>query len=351
MNLLTELTNLNDRLNDFYVEHNTHEVITAPKLVTLTTTLRCNYRCWMCYQKSYSGDMDWRIVERLAHVLPKVKTLQLFGGEPLLYPRITDLFALASDNECEIQVITNGSLLTPDKRDLILANKVSQVKISMEASTQPTYKAIRGGDLEQVLGNIQALAEERSAPGASKPEIQINFVAMEQNIRELPALVERAAAIGVDSLLVLYMNCGHREDLAKQSLFLHQELSDRYMSQALEAGKQCGITVTTPGFFSASMPDTEMDRTCHSPWKNCLIDVKGTVSFCCGSAGPLGNILETEFDELWHNDKITMFRRLVNKDEQPKCCRTCRVKGRNHRDPLFHIRDPKLVEKLVGPGE
>ena len=72
MNLLNELTILNERLNDFYVMHNTEEVITYPKLVTLTTTLRCNYRCWMCYQKSFSGDMDWQIIERLAHVLPKV---------------------------------------------------------------------------------------------------------------------------------------------------------------------------------------------------------------------------------------------------------------------------------------
>lgn len=347
MNLQAELTRLNERLNDFYVEHNTEDIVTYPKLVTLTTTLRCNYRCWMCYQKTYEGDMDWRIVEALEHVLPFAKTLQLFGGEPLLYPRIQDLFALASANACEIQVITNGSLLTRKNRDLILANNVSQVKISMEAATQPTYAAIRGGDLDTVFGNIAALAKARDKRGTTAPEIQINFVAMARNIRELPAVVERASASGVDSLLVLYMNCGQREDLARDSLYLHQSLSDECMEQALNAGQRLGLNVTTPGFFAAGRPDPELDRTCHSPWKNCLIDINGGVSFCCGGAGAIGNLLETPFDELWHGEKISTFRRLVNKPGQPACCRTCRVKGRNHREASFHIRNAELVERLL----
>jgi radical SAM protein with 4Fe4S-binding SPASM domain len=300
----------------------------------------------MCYQQAFEGDMDWRIVERLSHVLPFIKTIQLFGGEPLLYPRVKDLFTLASNNACEIQVITNGSLLTSKSRELIRTNNTTLVKISLEASTQETYESIRGGNLEKILSNIERLAMDRKRPCASHPEIQINFVAMERNIRELPTLVARAANIGVDSLLVLYVNCGHREDLARESLYLHQELSDEYMQKALEVGKQLGIRVTTPGFFSKKLKDPDCDRTCHSPWKNCLIDVNGNLSFCCGGAGPLGNILETPFDELWHNQTITNFRRLVNTNEQPECCKTCRVKGRNHREAAFHIRNPKIIASL-----
>ena len=347
MTRLEALTAFNTRLNDFYVMHNTEEIVTYPKLLTLTTTLRCNYRCWMCYQQSFAGEMDWRIVENLSPILPFVQTLQLFGGEPLLYSRIEDLMGLATANACEIQVITNGSLLTGKKRDLILANNTSQVKISLEAATQPTYASIRGGDLETVLENMASLARERGVGGASSPEIQINYVAMRRNIRELPALVERAAAIGVDAVLVLYMNCGRREDLARESLYLNQELSDAYMQEAVETGGRFDIKVITPGFFSTDLKDPELDRTCHSPWKNCLVDMHGNVSFCCGGAGALGNILETGFADMWHGNKIATFRRLVNTKGQPACCQTCRVKGRNHRDAAFHIRDKALVRKLL----
>ncbi len=342
------LTALNTRLNDFFVMHNTEEVITYPKLLTLTTTLRCNYRCWMCYQNAFEGEMDWRIVENFSHILPFVQTLQLFGGEPLMYSRIEDLFSLATDSECEIQVITNGSLLTKKKRDFILANNTSQVKISLEAATQPTYASIRGGELETVLEKIEKLIGAREGRRPLSPEIQINFVAMKRNIRELPALVARAAEIGVDSILVLYLNCGQREDLVRESLFLHQELSDEYMQKAIETGKRSGVCVTIPGFFSKNLEDPTLDRTCHSPWKNCLVDMNGGVAFCCGGAGTLGNIVEMRFDDMWHGEKITTFRRLVNTVDQPLCCRTCRVKGRNHRDPSFHIRSEKLLRQFCG---
>ena len=349
MDCITHLKRFNERLNDFYVEHNTEDVITYPKMVTLTLTLKCNYRCRMCYQKNFSDEMDWRCVDNIKRVLPFVRTLQLFGGEPLLYPKIDDLFALAKDNACEIMLITNGSLLNAERRASILDHNVVQLKISMEAATQETYRFIRGGNLEGIWKNIEAIAKARRANGKSGPEIQINFVAMENNIRELPAFVKRASQAGVDSLLVLFMNCQNREELAERSLYFYQALSDACMAEALEIGNGAGVDVKIPGLFSENAQKelgVETDTTCHSPWKNCLIDVKGNMSFCCGGAGTLGNLIESGFDELWHNEKITFFRRRVNKEDQPFCCNTCRVKSRNFRDISFHIRNDELAAAM-----
>ncbi|BCS89176.1 radical SAM protein [Pseudodesulfovibrio sediminis] len=352
MNTNERLTKLNDQLNDRYVPANEYEnVITYPKLITLTTTLRCNYRCWMCYQEDFTGDLDWRVVEKIRHVLPSVKTFQLFGGEPLLYNRFEELCDLAGENFCEIEVITNGSPLTESKRRALLENNASIVKISLEAATQATYDSIRGGDLEQVLGNLEKFAEERARMGQANPTFQINFVAMERNIRELPALVERAASIGVDKLLVLYVNAFNREDIARESLFFHQELSDENMIKAVEAGRRHGLEVTIPDLFStntAQVEDACMDSTCHSPWKNCIINLNGDVLFCCGrTGGPIGNLLEQDFDDMWYGDKITRFRKLVNTSGQPDCCNTCRVKGRNIRDIGYHIRSKAVADKLM----
>lgn len=51
--------------------------------------------------------MDWKRVERLEHVLPFIKTLQIFGGEPLVYNRLDELCKLAGDSACELELITN----------------------------------------------------------------------------------------------------------------------------------------------------------------------------------------------------------------------------------------------------
>jgi len=347
------LTRLNDQLNDRYVAENAWEnVITYPKLITLTTTLRCNYRCWMCYQPEFRGDMDWAVVERLRHVLPSVKTMQFFGGEPLLYPRLDELCGLAGQNGCEIELITNGSLLDAGRRALLLDNNASLIKISLEAATPETYRSIRGGDLEQVLANIAALVRERDARGLQRPVVQINFVAMRRNIRELPDLVARAAAIGVDKVLVIYAFApATREDVARETLYFSQELSDACMRAARDVADREGVELSMPGFFAGE--DASGDggcggRTCHSPWKNCIVDLNGDVRFCCGRTGsPLGNLAEAEFDALWFGEKITRFRRLVNTPAQPECCTTCRVQGRNHRDVLFHVRDRALADRLL----
>lgn len=346
------LTKLNDQLNDRYVPSNEHDnVITYPKLITLTTTMRCNYRCWMCYQEDFTGDLDWRIVEKIKHVLPSVKTFQLFGGEPLMYSRLDDLCELAGSNYCEIELITNGSLLDEKRRALLLDNNASQVKVSLEAASQPTYESIRGGKLEQVLGNLEAFATERAQRNQKNPNLQINFVAMHRNIRELPELVKRAAAIGVDKVLVLFMNALQREDLARESLFFHQELSDACMTEAVAIGREHGIEVTIPDLFSSdtsSVEDACVDTTCHSPWKNCIINLDGSMMFCCGRIGrTMGNLLEKDFDDLWFGNLITSFRKVVNTPEQPECCDTCRVKGRNVRDVGFHIRNEEVAQRLA----
>lgn len=345
------ITRINDQLNDRYVAENAWEdVVTYPKLITLTTTLRCNYRCWMCYQKSFKGEMDWGIVERLEHVLPFVKTLQVFGGEPLMYSRLRELCELAGKHCCELETITNGSLLDAERRAMLLDNNATVVKISLEAATQETYASIRGGDLDLVLQNIHALSQEKKRRGLERPVVQINFVAMLRNIRELPDLVPLAARAGVDRLLVLFVNAQDREDLARESLFFHQELADDCMRRAQEAGQKHGLEVVLPGFFNEVQQPLAgaVDHTCHSPWKNCLIDMKGGVQFCCGRTGrALGNILEKPFDELWNCKHISRFRKLVNTESQPECCRTCRVKSRNIHDVLFHIRDCELAERLV----
>ncbi len=346
------LTKLNDQLNNRYVPANEYEnVITYPKLITLTTSLRCNYRCWMCYQQDFTGDLDWRIVEKIKHVLPSVKTLQLFGGEPLLYDRFEELCRLAGDNHCEIEVITNGSMLDQKRRRALLENKASLVKVSLDGATQKTYESIRGGNLENVLGNIEKFAMERAQYNLMTPVLQINFVAMERNIRELPTLVKRAAAIGVDKVLALYVNAFNREDISRESLFFHQKLSDEHMVQAVETGRELGVEVTIPALFTRDNPNMDeacVDTTCHSPWKNCIINLDGSVVFCCGlTGGPIGNLLEDDFDDMWFGEKITRFRRLVNTPGQPDCCKTCRVKGRNIRDVGFHIRDAQLAQKLM----
>ena len=122
-------------LDKFFVDHheNTEELH-----LTVLTTLQCNFSCDYCLQGDH-GEWnasvnrmslptaymvcDW-LTERLDTVKPGRFVLTFFGGEPLLNLEV--LYAIAErawaatqtrSIEMEINVITNGLLLTPDVVD------------------------------------------------------------------------------------------------------------------------------------------------------------------------------------------------------------------------------------------
>ena len=79
--------------------------------VNVELTSRCNKNCWMCGRRKVErdypelalkyGDMDFRLVRKIARQLPPNVVVQLHNnGEALLYPRFGDavkLFRRASD--------------------------------------------------------------------------------------------------------------------------------------------------------------------------------------------------------------------------------------------------------------
>ena len=93
----------------------------APKWVVLQLTERCNLRCSMCYEWGRSGsylaraeaaELDFSALARVvADVAPYRPYFGLFGGEPLLYPKIAEVLELLQRSRCSVDIPTNGLLL------------------------------------------------------------------------------------------------------------------------------------------------------------------------------------------------------------------------------------------------
>lgn len=83
--------------------------------VNLHLTNRCNYACRYCFGKfSHANDLslaDWKtILQNLQHS-GMVSAVNFAGGEPLLYPRLMELFYMAKRCGFAVSLITNGSIL------------------------------------------------------------------------------------------------------------------------------------------------------------------------------------------------------------------------------------------------
>lgn len=313
-----------------------------PEEITLTLTYKCNYRCRMCYQKSYEGDLDWTLVDRVKELLPFVKTLQLFGGEPLLYPRLPELFALAQASGTETRMISNGSLLSPEMCQHIVGNAVGHIKFSIDAGTPATYKKIRGGNFNKVMNGVGYISKLKSRINSIYPDMNFNFLAMRSNVSELGRLAVYAAELGVPRINVFYPNC-HSEDLVEECVYFCQEYSDEHLLIARDMAEKVGVHLALPPLFRES-PSEEAARRpfCTDPWIRLLIDIDGSAKLCCGGATHIGSLLDTPFEQLWNNEQAQHIRQVVNTPDEPAYCRVCRVRKPNAQALDMHIPNKHL---------
>src|SRR3954449_5629422 len=129
--------------------------------------------------------------QQLLQELPDLERITLQGlGEPLLCPDLLPMVELARERGIDVGFNTNGMLLTQPVAERLVAAGVSWLHVSLDGATPATYEHIReGADFARVCDNLQGLLAVRRAAGSSRPWIQVVFVAMQQNVHELPALV------------------------------------------------------------------------------------------------------------------------------------------------------------------
>ena len=193
-----------DALEKFFTDfkNNTDEMH-----VTVLTTLQCNFACDYCLQGDH-GDYnlhankmsletarevcDW-LVHRLDTVKPKKLALTFFGGEPLLNLPVLYEIAERAWTETQrrsvamqIQVITNGLLLTPEVVDRLRPFGLNGFKVTLDGDreTHDRMRPLRGGQatFDRIIENIRQVA------GRCNIAIGGNFD--EESVDSYPALLD-----------------------------------------------------------------------------------------------------------------------------------------------------------------
>jgi putative metalloenzyme radical SAM/SPASM domain maturase len=182
----------------------------GPAKLFVETTTRCNLRCRMCVKQTAEngvaeGDLSEATFEALEPALGGVEALVLSGiGEPLLHPRLEAFarFARARMPEsASIGFQTNGILLDEARAESLVAAGVDRVCISVDSISAAFQELREGGDVSGVERALRALRRTRARKDGGL-RLGIEFVAMRENLGELPALLRWAAARGVDFALV-----------------------------------------------------------------------------------------------------------------------------------------------------
>ena len=179
--------------------------------VTVLTTLQCNFACDYCIQGDHgdynrtAAKMSMATAERVASwvdarmdaLRPSSFVLTFFGGEPLLnlpimYFLAERLWSSTAERgvQMQINVITNGLLLTPDVVDRLQPYGLNGFKITLDGDrdTHNRMRPLRGGQgtFDRIISNIRKIA------GRCAISLGGNFD--ESSVESYPALLDFLAS-------------------------------------------------------------------------------------------------------------------------------------------------------------
>jgi radical SAM protein with 4Fe4S-binding SPASM domain len=323
-----------------------------PKELQIEVTAACNLRCRMClvgHRAPISRSRGAFGFDRFVELLdanPQLTRVTLQGlGEPLLAPRLFDMIDAAAARGIDMGFNTNGMLLTPARSRRLVDAGLAWLHVSLDGATAATFEAIRkGGDFRRVVTHIDALAAAKRDAGTSRPRLQLNFVAMRRNVRELPRLVRMAAAWGLDRLWVQNLShsfddtdpagayAGIRSFAEEEALWSGDdiELAVRAFDEARADAERLGVPLRLPrlepddGAAEARAPG---EPGCDWPWRSAYVTHDGKVQPCCMVMGSdratLGSLDRATFVEVWNGERYRRFRERLTSSSPPRVCAGC----------------------------
>ena len=168
----------------------------APRQVSVALTNACDLTCSHCYAPKNPAMLTFdRLIRWLADLDANgCIGVGFGGGEPTLYPRLTELCSYAARKTNLAVTMTTHAHRLSDQLLTELAGNMHFVRVSMDG-VGPTYESIRCRPFDALLERIAAL--ERVA------RFGINFIVNSKTVADLDAAVNLAADLGASEFLLL----------------------------------------------------------------------------------------------------------------------------------------------------
>ena len=202
-------------------------------------TTKCNLNCKMCFRHTWFDepmcDLSLEDYRRVLETMPKSVETVFFGGmgEPLFHRDILEMIRLAAETGVEVELLTNGTLLTETMINGLMDAGLTKLWISIDnLETDSSINAAAHQELDhsghdhsgRVLSNIRMLNKIRQKR-ISCLLLGITFVAMKSNVHQLANLPFFIAQHLVDEVNVSNIS---PTDEASQNEMLYTGLVNMY---------------------------------------------------------------------------------------------------------------------------
>ena len=306
----------------------TFDYTKLPILGEIAVTYRCNNRCRFCYAgcdgacgRLDSPDIEPEKIERIIDIFKSEAKIPFFsftGGEPLMRKDLERLMRYAVSKDLKINLVTNGTLATPERAKSLYEAGLRTAQISLESPDEDIHDALCGrkGSWQQTIDGINNLREAGIA-------VQTNTTSTTMNIDTLERLPELSKKLGcvrmsinlfiptkrspqADALFVSYENIGKTVDKIRKAAF-KADIDFLWYSPL----PMCIYNPLAKGLGN---------KSCAACDGLISVDPEGNVLPCSSWDEPVGNLLTDGFQNVWFNERA---KAIKNKCFAHPVCQQC----------------------------
>ncbi len=249
-----------------------------PYTAYVDPTSACNLKCPLCptgmgVPTLKKGMMKYEVFENvIRQAAPYLYDIRLYNwGEPLLNKDVFRMVRLAVSRRIWVELSSNLNLLREDTAAEMVASGLDELIVGLDGTTQETYGTYRvGGQIDRVLANVRAIAEEKRRLGVSHPRLVWQFLVMRHNQHQVEEARARATEWGFDELRVTWMRINFYKELTVP------------LEQLLQEDKEWIPTREEYTKYDLNTGGSKIERgRCLQPWYRLVIGWDGKVYPCC----------------------------------------------------------------------
>lgn len=293
-----------------------------PSVLQIEPTNFCNLKCPLCPTgngtlKAPRGFMGFNNYKKIIdEVGDYLLYLILYNyGEPFLNKEIIEIIEYAKEKNIFVRISTNGHFFNENEKIKRLVNSgLDHLIIALDGATQKTFQKYRkGGNFQQVIGGIKNVIKEKERKKSKTPFIELLFVVMKHNEKEIPIIKRIANEIGVDRLKL------------KTTALVHLGKNNKKIKKYLPEDKKLSRYKFEHGSL---IVNKEIKNKCIWLWLGTVVSWDGSVVPCCYDPNrnlELGNAFkENSLKTIWINKKYTNLRKTILKNKKAiKICERC----------------------------
>ncbi len=324
-------------------------------------TTRCNLNCIHCYASSVDSSQaelstveGKRLLDQIAEN-DEIRMIVITGGEPLLRKDIFELIEYAGKLGFSIIFSTNGTLLTPDAAKDLARLGVANFSISLDGFTTQCHESIRRkpGCFQKALDGLKAAAQTDAC-------MQVNFTAQQQNLAELPGIIDLSESLKADIIMV-FQAIPPRQDRGAAELTAEQQMTlMKTIAEKQKKARALIMPVCCPEYWPWLIEKKKSPfgkylqkkafTGCGAGTGFSYIRFDGDVWPCNFIPAAAGNVRDTSFTDIWKKSPLMQEFRAKPHSIKGACgeckhkeiCGGCRGRAFAHTSD-YHQTDPNCL--------